>query len=561
MTRGQRRARATLVSVALIVASAGLAVSLAARPARQDGNEAKIDAWFSRFTPATPGCAVGVSVGGKIVLEKAYGMTDLEHGVPNKPDTIFEIASVSKQFTAAAVLLLARDGKLSLDDPARKHLPELPDYGRPLTIRHMLTHTSGLRDWGSVVGLTGWPRGTRVHTHAHVLDIVSRQRGLNFPSGTRWSYSNTGYNLAAVLISRVSGQSFAEFTRARIFEPLGMTRTSWRDDHTRIVKGRAIAYDDRPDGLHTNMPFENIHGNGSLLSTVGDLLKWNQNFVAPVVGDAAFVKEQQVPGRFEDGRSHDYAFGLFIGTYKGLRRVYHSGSTAGYRSYVVRFPDEGLSVAILCNAGASSRSGEAAYVIADLYLASHLKPAQPVAAHTLSRAEVEAVAGLYVNGPTGESLSIIRNDAALRFETDSFQTADGPTARGVLVPLSASRFVSANGRLRFEASGGSIQRTDPFGSVDRFDRVNAVTPTAAQLERLTGRYVSDEAEAVLDVAVVDGSVVLKRRPDTVITLTPLYADAYRGSIGVVRFHRDPSGAVRELSVSLDRVWDLLFKRQ
>ena len=560
MTQGETRRRVPLFCGALLLTIAAFASSPAGQPSHTDV-EAKIDAWFSRFTPATAGCAVGVNVAGKVVLEKAYGMTDLEHGVPNKPDTIFEIASVSKQFTAAAVLLLARDGKLSLDDPARKYLPELPDYGRPLTIRHMLTHTSGLRDWGSVVGLTGWPRGTRVHTHAHVLDIVSRQRSLNFPSGTRWSYSNTGYNLAAVLISRVSGMSFAEFTRARIFEPLGMTRTSWRDDHTRIVRDRAIAYDDKPDGLHTNMPFENIHGNGALLSTVGDLLKWNQNFVAPVVGDAAFVKEQQVPGSFEDGRSHDYAFGLFIGTYKGLRRVYHSGSTAGYRSYLVRFSDEDLSIAILCNAGASSRSGEAAYVIADLYLASHLKPSAPAAAHSLSRAEMEAVAGLYVSRETGEPLSIIRSDNALRFETDSFETSDGGAARGVLVPMSASRFAAANGRVTFEASGDGLQKTDPFGKVDRFDRVKPATPTAAGLGQLAGRYVSEEAEAVLEVAAVDGSLVLKRRPDAVISLTPLFPDAYRSSIGLVRFHRDASGAVRELSVSLDRVWDMRFKRQ
>ena len=549
-----------LFYVAIILGLAGLAVSPAARTAPNQAAEATIDAWFSRFTAATPGCAVGVSVDGKVVLQKAYGMTDLEHGVPNKPDTIFEIASVSKQFTAAAVLLLARDGKLSLDDPARKYLPELPDYGRPLTIRHMLTHTSGLRDWGSVVGLTGWPRGTRVHTHAHVLDIVSRQRSLNFPSGSRWSYSNTGYNLAAVLISRVSGMSFAEFTRARIFEPLGMTRTSWRDDHTRIVKDRAIAYDDRPDGLHTFMPFENIHGNGSLLSTVGDLLKWNQNFVAPVVGDAAFVKEQQVVGRFDDGRTHDYAFGLFIGTYKGLRRVYHSGSTAGYRSYVVRFPDERLSVAVLCNAGASSRSGEAAYVIADLYLASQLKPPAPAATRPLGGAEMDAIAGLYVNPATGETLSLIRNQDALRFETDGFETSDNSTIRGVLVPLGASGFVSANGRLKLEISGQAIRRVDAFGKIDRFDRVKPITPTAAQLAQLTGRYVSEEAEAVLDVAVVNGALVLKRRPDSVISLTPLFVDGYRGSIGVVRFHRDASGAVRELGVGLDRVWDMRFKR-
>src|SRR6188508_1646510 len=191
-------------------------------------------------------------------------MADLEHDVPNRPDTIFEAGSVSKQFTAAAVLLLARDGKLSLDDPVRKYVPELPDYGMPITIRQMLQHTSGLRDWGNVEDIAGWPRGTRVYTHAHVLDILGRQKHLNFTPGTRWSYSNSGYNLAAILVSRVSGDSLAEFSRKHIFEPLGMTRTSWRDDYSRIVKGRAVAYAESDGRYYADMPFENIYGNGGL---------------------------------------------------------------------------------------------------------------------------------------------------------------------------------------------------------------------------------------------------------------------------------------------------------
>ncbi len=179
---------------------------------------------------------------GKPIVQKAYGMADLEHDAPNRADTIFEAGSVSKQFTAAAVLLLAQDGKLSLDDPVRKYVPELPDYGAPLTIRHMLHHTSGLRDWGEVASIAGWPRTSRVYTHAHVIDILCRQKALNFPSGAQYSYSNSGYNLAAIIVSRVSGKTFAEFSNERIFAPLGMTKTSWRDDYTRVVKGRAIAY-------------------------------------------------------------------------------------------------------------------------------------------------------------------------------------------------------------------------------------------------------------------------------------------------------------------------------
>lgn len=345
---------------------AAIGIGLSAQSAT---SAARVDKVFARWnTTTTPGCAVGVGMKGRSVLERAYGMADLEHGIANKADTIFEAGSVSKQFTAAAILLLAKDGKLSLDDPARKYLPELPDYGAPLTIRHMLQHTSGLRDWGEVAGLAGWPRGARAHTHAHVLDIVSRQRAVNFTPGAQWSYSNTGYNLAAVVVSRVSGQSFADFSRDRIFAPLGMTRTSWRDDYTRIVKDRAIAYSDRAGAFSTNMPFENVHGNGGLLTTVGDLLRWNENAVAPKIGDAALVREQHQPGRLNDGKAHDYAMGLTIGTYRGVAEVSHSGSTAGYRAHLLRYPDQHVSVAVLCNV-TSGAATQYARAVADLYVA------------------------------------------------------------------------------------------------------------------------------------------------------------------------------------------------
>src|SRR5262249_13188443 len=187
----------------------------------------KVDGVFAKWTRDAPGCSVGVATAGKPVLAKGYGMADLEHDVAITPETIFEAGSVSKQFTAAALLLLAREGKLSIDDPVRKYVPELPEYENPILIRHMLNHTSGLRDWGSVASIAGWPRTTRVHTHAHVLEIVSHQKSLNFTPGTRWSYSNTGYNLSAIIVERVSGKSFQEFTRTRLFQPLGMAHTSW----------------------------------------------------------------------------------------------------------------------------------------------------------------------------------------------------------------------------------------------------------------------------------------------------------------------------------------------
>ena len=389
------------LAVALSLSAAPIAQTAASAPAAVP--EKAVDDVFAKWSSTTPGCAVGVAVGGKPVLAKAYGMADLEHDVRNTPDTIFEAGSLSKQFTAMAVMLLVKEGKLKLDDPVRKYIPELPDYGVPLTIRHMLTHTSGLRDWGSVESIAGWPRTTRAYTHAHVLDIVSRQKSLNFKPGDHYSYSNTGYNLSAIMVSRVSGMPFAEFSKQRIFTPLGLTHTSWRDDHTRIVRNRAIAYSDQNGEFHTEMPFENVHGNGGLLTTVGDLLKWNENFVHPTVGDTALVTAMSTVGNFNDGKPQDYALGLMIGELRGVKNINHSGSTAGYRAHLNRFPEAHTSVAVLCNVS-SGDATRAANRVSELYLADRLKPATPARAATPpaapmnpppSAAQLDALAGAY----------------------------------------------------------------------------------------------------------------------------------------------------------------------
>ena len=481
--------RYTLFVLACLVAAAGIAGlsrEVAARPqsAATAGLDAKIDALFARWTQSTPGCAVGVGVGGRSVLERAYGMADLEHDVRNNPETIFEAGSVSKQFTAAALLLLVKDGRVALDDPVRKYIPELPEYETPITLRHMVNHTSGLRDWGSLAGIAGWPRGARVHTHAHVVDILSRQKSLNFTPGSHYSYSNSGYNLIAVLVGRVSGMSFADFSQKRLFQPLGMTRTSWRDDYTRVLKDRAIAYAGAGGGFRTDMPFENVHGNGGLLTTVGDLLRWNENFVAPKVGDSAFVAELQKTVPFTSGTMQAYAFGLMIGQYKGLPEVSHSGSTAGYRAFLTRFPQQHVSVAVLCNAGTANAT-QHAHAVADLYLDGHLNAAAP--------------------------------RQAVLAETR------GPTA--------------------------TLARDATF------------QPDAAALAEYAGTYHSDEIETTIVVAVQNGALVARRRPDTTTSLRPHSRDRFDGGgIGLLTFHRR-GGRVTEFGVTQDRVWDLRFLKQ
>ena len=513
-----------LLTGAALAAAISLTLFTRAVAARPD-----IDAVFARYTTATPGCAVAVSTDGTSTpaLAKGYGMADLEHDVRITPDTIFEAGSVSKQFTAAAVLLLARDGKLSIDDPVRRYIPELPDYGKPLLIRHMLNHTSGLRDWGSVAAISGWPRTSRVHTHAHVLEIASRQQALNFPPGSRWSYSNTGFNLAAIIVSRVSGVPFVDFTRDRIFRPLGMTHTSWRNDFTRIVKGRAIAYDDEDGEFHTDMPFENVYGNGGLLTTVGDLLKWNENFSRPVVGDADFVALQQQPGAFNDGRRHNYAFGLYVGKRQGEREVYHSGSTAGYSAFLTRFPDRKLGIAVLCNVATNATT--LAHAVADQYLGI-TAPVPPLA---VTEAEIHANAGLYRNTMTG---------AALRIDHDREAALRGR-------------------RWSFDGHGGAAA-VDDYGTTETFERVEAAAPTAQALEAYAGLYASDEAEVELRAIVENGRLVLKRRPDTTMALTPLYADAFSTpGLGTVIFHRNADHQPVEFHVSQERVWNMTFARE
>jgi len=515
----------------------------------------EVDKIFARYNRAdSPGCAVGATVKGATVLSEGYGMADLEHNVAIKPDSIFEAGSVSKQFTAGSILLLAQQGKLSLDDPVRKYIPEVPDYGKTLTIRHMINHTSGLRDWGSVESIAGWPRTTRVYTHANVLEIVSRQRALNYPAGAEYSYSNTGFNLAAMLVAKVSGKPFPEFTRDSIFSPLDMSSTQWRDDFQRIVKNRAIAYSDNGGKVRMLMPFEDVYGNGGLLTTVGDLLRWNQNFTTAKVGGRALVEAQEQQGRLNDGRTIAYAAGLMVLNYRGLREVSHSGSTAGYRAWLGRYPDQGLSVAVLCNV-ASANATQLGHRVADVYLTAI--PSKPADAEVRVDARaLEAKAGLYSSVRDHETLSIAVKDGHLQMDR-----------RGALRLISNNVFVVGEDgpRAEFESdASGKVTRLRMATEVDEgnyYEKVDRATPSAADLESMAGEYMSDEAEVTLKVAVENGGLVIHRRPDTRIALTPTYRDAFSSSLGSVRFIRNGSGRITEMSIGEQRVWDLRLQRK
>ena len=540
--------------VFLIAFVAAGSIAHAQAVSRQD-TLARVDSIFSRFTTTTPGCAVGVSRHGRTVLAKAYGMANLEYDVPLTTESIIEAGSVAKQFTAAAILLLAQQGKLSIDDPVRKHIPELPDYGAPLTIRHMINHTSGLRDWGVVAAVEGWPRGSRVHTHDHVLDIVTRQRSLNFRPGSEYLYSNTGYNLLAIIVQRVSGRSFADFTRTEIFEPLGMTRTSWRDDYTRVVKGRATAYSPARGGFRLNMPFENVHGNGGLLTTVEDLLRWSANFDAGTVGGPALAREQVRQARLTSGRDIEYAAGLSVTRYRGVPEVSHSGATAGYRAFLTRYPDQGLAVAVLCNHAAAA-APTLGHRVADIYLGSAATDPTPPKTVTLAPAVLGARAGSFRNAVTGEPFRLSFREGKL--------VDDGGNE---IVALSPVLFVHPNrGRMSFELAPDGRAQTLRFlqegGDTLVFLPVEPWAPTPAELAALAGTYVSDEAATTLTIAHQGGKLFLRQRPALSFELQPRYRDVFEVPTGdLLRFIRDDAGKVTELSLFLGRVRDLHFRKQ
>ena len=545
----------------LVMAGAAL---LAQAPQEPLTTTQRIDQIFERWDrPGTPGCAVGVARQGRVVYTHGYGMANLEYGVRIRPDTIFESGSVAKQFTAAAIGLLALDGKLSIDDPVRRYVPELPDFGTPILIRHLLTHTSGLRSQWSMLSLAGRPPGLAVHTIPEILELVSFQKELNFPPGDEFLYNNTAFTLLGVVVQRVSGKPLAEFSQERLFKPLGMNRTQWRDDFTKIVERRATAYRVFPDGtFRTNMPFTHVIGNGGLLTTVGDLLIWNENFDNPRVGGRALVDQLQTRGRLNDGFEIAYAHGLFVQDYRGVREISHGGSTAGYQTFLARFPDERLSVAVLCNTSGTNPGGYAHHV-ADVFLGDRLKPFLTVKAVEVPAEMLGRAAGLYRDRST---------DACLRLTWDKEQKvvrAEGqaltPTGDGLLSTADASS------TLTFDTGGGGAAW--PTAVPERItERQRGAkprvlhyelpwTPVPAQLAEFVGEYVSDELNVTYTVLEGDGGLVVRFRPAQCFPLAPAFTDGFEGDGDIFHFTRDVAGKVDGFHVYAGRVWHLRFVKK
>jgi CubicO group peptidase (beta-lactamase class C family) len=521
---------------------------LLATTARADG----FDDVFAGFKPDAPGCALGVAHEHQPPVLRAYGSADLAHRVAIVPETIFEAGSVSKQFTAAAILMLVTDGKIGLSDDIRKYLPEMPSYGAPITIDHLLSHTSGLRDWGDVVAVGGWPRGTRAYSNLEALEIAALQSSLNFQPGTAYSYTNTGYNLLAVIVSRVSGQSLADFTRERLFKPLGMAHTQWRDDFTRVVPGRAEAYRPAGGGQVLDMPFETAYGNGGLLTTVGDLLIWNEALTEGRLGSTVTMQLQQ-RATLTDGRKIEYARGLSVTVYHGSAEVSHGGATAGYRAWLGRFARQGLSIAVLCNAG-NADAESLAHKVADLYLPP--APAAPSTTQPTPIADISSRPGTYVSaGPPG----LLR----ILAEGDHLRLRNGP----VLRPIGVDHYVAGPLDITFRSADIADVRSSD-GEIEPSYREDGPPPASAEYGALVGTYASREADATVQLSVSNGllTMVPSDRPSLVTALRPLFKDGYVADGGptvgpiFVRVLLGKDGKVESIRFQTGRAWNLVFQR-
>ncbi|HEV8253877.1 MAG TPA: serine hydrolase domain-containing protein [Vicinamibacteria bacterium] len=439
--------RSVLLVAVTVAAATASAATEAAKPA-----PAEIDRVFTDLDrPDSPGCALAVVRDGRAAYERGYGMANLEHRVAITPHTVFDIGSTSKQFTAAAVHLLAAEGRLSLDDDVRRWVPELPAYdtGR-ITVRHLLHHTSGIRDYLELMDLTG-VRFEDVSTDEDALSLLSRQKAANFAPGAEYLYSNSGFFLLSIVVKRASGRSLRDFAAERIFAPLGMRETHFHDDHAMVVPNRATGYE-RGEGASFKIDMSNFEqtGDGGVYTTVEDLLRWDGNFYEPVVGGPRLLEGLLRPGTLRDGQPLKYASGLSVDAYRGLKTVSHGGSWAGYRAELLRFPDERLSVICLCNVS-DARPSRRAREVAGLFLADKMAPdaaapspsaSGPAAPPTLSGLQYGDYAGEYFSPELDTTFRIVARDDRLRLVRRN-RPEQG------LTPTAADQFSAGDLILRF----------------------------------------------------------------------------------------------------------------
>lgn len=504
-------------------------------------------------TDTTPGCAVGVSREGNVLFTGGYGLASMEFGVSISPQTVFPVASMSKQFTAMAILLLVGDGKLTLEDDVRAYIPELPDYGQVITIRQLLDHTSGLRDHWELLRIARGRLFENRVTQQDALEMVFRQPELNHVPGADWLYSATGYTLAAEIVERVSGQPFQEFTRRRIFEPLGMADTRFQYDYTMVVPDRANSYYRLGGRWRWMIPNSEVMGPTGLLSTVNDLLKWERNYAHPVVGDHALISEMSKSGTTTAGERTGYGLGLFIEEHRGEPFINHGGDDAAFHAASGHFPNQDLVVTVICNANSADATG-LQLKIADLFLRNGIREDRETAApptHVTQPGSAGYV-GIYA-GPDGTPIYISQRGDSLIL---------GGSTGPVLVPLTENRFVRSDGRTEYEfiAADTVIAHRPSYPFTIVYTRQTPAMVDQTKMQIYAGEYYSSDVGGTYEIIAQDSTLILKTRWGRDRTLRPTYGDYFSGPIDHVTFTRDSEGAINGFLMNNVRLRNLKFRK-
>jgi len=519
---------------------------------------AKVDKLFEQWNREdSPGAAIVIVKDGSVVYQRGYGSANLETRTPVTPQTVFDVASVAKQFAGLAVAMLVEQGKLSLDDDVRKHLPDVPDFGKPITIAHLIHHTSGLRDWPETLALSGmdW---SGVITLETILEMVQRQRELDFAPGEDYQYSNTGYNLLAAIVAKLEGQSFRKWSDANIFKPLGMKHTHVCENPTDVVPNRADSYISKGNNKFTRVVSQLAgEGSSSLFITAEDMGKWLLNFKTAKVGGKALERMRQ-PGKLNNGKEVDYGFGIALGKYHEAKRISHTGSWAGYRSIVLVIPEQDFGVAILANVG-NVNTSNLGTKIADLYLGNSAAPektnsTKPSDSEKLEPSTFVDYLGTYRLG-VGWHLEITRNGDQLMTQAtreDKFNMT--PTSNGTF-------FVKSYGsEIEFvRENSGPVTHLLYRGI--RAPRLDLPKFTPAQLQGYVGDYWSEEVRVMYRIEMRESALSVQRS-GAWVRLLPTGADSFDADRGgaTLEFTRNGASEISELKVSGGRIRNVRFIR-
>lgn len=513
-----------------------------------DSLSKKVDAIFAEYDHTnSPGCAVAILKDGKIIYKRGYGMSNMEYNIAISPSSIFHIASISKQFTAAAIVRLSLEGKLSLDDDIRKYIPEVPDFGHLITFNNLIHHTSGIRDQWSLQRLAGW-RPDDLITEKDILDMLTRQKALNFLPGEEYLYCNTGFTLAAIAVKRITGVSLREYADSVFFKPLGMTNTHFHSDHAEITPNRTSAYSKDDKGIwKISIPVFDNYGATSLFTTVEDLAKWDENFYTKKAGGEAFINLMQATGELNNKTPQTYAAGLVVSNYKGYKTVGHSGADAGYRSNMIRFPDEHFSVVILANLAGINPS-LLSYKVADLFLKDKSIP-KPT--FKTDNNIVKGWAGDYFEMSTQSLLKLSFKNEKLSSGVTDFIATGNSTFN---VPNSSSTLTFTG-----DSSTALLELFTEGAGKSTYQKVTKMVLPAAKLEEYKGIFYSAELDTKYEVFIKDSSLQVKRPRYDDIKVEPLLKDIFTGNL-IIRFQRNKKDKIEGFYLSAGRVRNLYFER-